>query len=115
MNDIFDVKDKIVLVTGSGRGNGEAIAEGFLTRGAIVYGIEIEFRSDLDHKNYNKILFDVSQLEKIPSLVQEIYSNHQAIDVLINNAGVGLASDVPYSDEIFDQTFQVNLSKVISI
>jgi NAD(P)-dependent dehydrogenase (short-subunit alcohol dehydrogenase family) len=109
VDELFNVKDKIVIVTGSGRGNGEAIADGFLTRGAIVYGIDIEFRSDLEHKNYNKIIFDVSQLDKIPELVQEIYTQNEAIDVLVNNAGVGLASDNPYSDEIFDKTFQVNL------
>ena len=52
------------------------------------------------------IIFDVSQLDKIPELVQEIYTQNEAIDVLVNNAGVGLASDTPYSDEIFDKTFQ---------
>ena len=109
MDELFNVEKKIVVVTGSGRGNGEAIARGFLNRGAVVYGIDIEFTAELDHKNYHKLIFDVSELAKISELVQEIYSQNEAIDVLVNNAGVGLASETPYSDEIFNQTFQVNL------
>ena len=48
MDELFNVQDKIVIVTGSGRGNGEAIAEGFLTRGAIVYGIDKTVLERLD-------------------------------------------------------------------
>jgi NAD(P)-dependent dehydrogenase (short-subunit alcohol dehydrogenase family) len=109
MDELFNVNDKIVIVTGSGRGNGEAIADGFLKRGAIVYGLDIDFETNLEHKNYNKLTFDISLLDKIPELVQDIYSKHGNIDVLINNAGIGLSSSDPYSDDIFDKTFKTNL------
>jgi hypothetical protein len=40
--NIFSVENKVVVVTGSARGNGQAIAEGFLEHGAIVIFLPIE-------------------------------------------------------------------------
>ena len=38
---LFSLKDKVAIVTGAAKGNGKAIAEGFLGAGAIVYFIDI--------------------------------------------------------------------------
>ena len=109
MDDIFNVKNKVIVVTGSGRGNGKAIAEGFLGRGSLVCSIDMNFE-EVHEKcgNFHAIEFDLRALEKIPELVEVIYSKYGTIDVLVNNAGISLSSENPYAEEILDNTLIVN-------
>ncbi|KUF89219.1 hypothetical protein AM588_10002144 [Phytophthora nicotianae] len=37
LNNLFDVKDKVVVITGGGRGIGKMMADGFVQNGAKVY------------------------------------------------------------------------------
>ncbi len=110
MDDIFDVNNKVVVVTGSGRGNGKAIAEGFLQRGSLVCSIDINFEEMPEKcENYYTIDFDLRALAKIPELVKNIYSRYGTIDVLVNNAGISLSGENPYDEEILEKTLSVNL------
>jgi NAD(P)-dependent dehydrogenase (short-subunit alcohol dehydrogenase family) len=110
MNDIFSVNNKVIMVTGGGRGNGKAIVEGFLERGALVCSIDMNFEEMHEKSgNFHAIEFDLRKLTEIPELVKIIYSKYGTIDVLVNNAGVSLSSDNPYAEEILDNTLIVNL------
>jgi len=110
MDGIFNIKSKVVVVTGSGRGNGKAIADGFLKRGSLVCGIDIHFEElEKEYENYFKISFNLEELDKIPELVKIIYNRHRRIDVLINNAGISLSGENPYNEELLEKTLTVNL------
>ncbi|MBF0405783.1 MAG: SDR family oxidoreductase [Candidatus Riflebacteria bacterium] len=109
INNIFDVKKKVVVVSGSGRGNGKAIADAFSERGSYVCFIDKEF--DIipkKKKNHLVIKFDLQNTDKIPDLINEILSKFDRVDVLVNNAGVSLCSQTPYDEEILDKTLSVN-------
>ena len=45
LDQLFSVRDKVVVVTGGSRGLGEMIAAGFLTNGAKGRGGDISLRS----------------------------------------------------------------------
>ena len=67
-----------VLITGTSQGIGKAIAELFLDKGDIVYGIDRD-KASIENKNYTHYVCDIRDTDKLPDI-----SN---IHILINNAG----------------------------
>lgn len=59
-DNIFDIKEKIALITGTSRGIGHVIAKAFLDRGAIVNGISRSGSDLTKHKNYIDYSIDLS-------------------------------------------------------
>ena len=53
MIDLFSVKDKIILVTGAGKGIGEFLAHNLASHSAIVSGIDIKYIYILAEKIFN--------------------------------------------------------------
>ena len=109
INNLFSVKDKVVLVTGGSRGIGEMIAAGFCANGAKVY---ISARSKEVVKETAKritetydsqcigIQSDISNIEGINRLVNEIKSKEDHLDILVNNAGAAWAAPIENFPEI---------------
>lgn len=95
-NNVFS--NKIVLVTGAGRGIGAATAELFALHGAqlvLVSKTESELRkveSQIKAQTPNAITLisarDLSQENEVLSLFQEIEQKFGTLDILINNAGL---------------------------
>lgn len=96
MNDLFSVKGKNVLITGSTRGLGRGLAEGFAAAGAtvIINGrisekveevVEVIHRTGCKAEGY---AFDVSDQAAVKNAVTKMEREVGPIDVLINNAGI---------------------------
>jgi gluconate 5-dehydrogenase len=113
-SDYFSLADRVVVVTGSNRGNGLAIANGLKNVGAMVVRIDLEFDSKL---GTDDIIFDLSNRAGIKNLVGDIAKEYGRIDALVNNAGVSLASKSPYSDDdlTYDKTLSINLHAAFSM
>jgi NAD(P)-dependent dehydrogenase (short-subunit alcohol dehydrogenase family) len=94
------VEDQVVLVTGSTDGIGRRTAHDLARMGATVllHGRsrergEATLREIRDATGNDKLeyyLADFSSLAEVRSLADEVQANHDALDVLINNAGVGV-------------------------
>jgi NAD(P)-dependent dehydrogenase (short-subunit alcohol dehydrogenase family) len=93
------LEDQVILVTGSTDGIGKQTAYGLAQRGAtgLLHGRSQEkggatLREIRDATGNDKLeyyLADFSSLAEVRNLADGVQANHDALDVLINNAGVG--------------------------
>ena len=79
--------NKIIIVTGASSGFGKSIAERLAEHGHTVYGI---CRREMEHNKINYRQGDIRDVERIAQITKEIFEKEERIDVLINNAGMGL-------------------------
>lgn len=110
--------DKVVIVTGSARGIGKAIAVEFANEGAKV--VIADIREEQARETAQKIkemggiaLFiktDVSLQEEVIAMVQKTVATFGRIDVLVNDAGICPFSDfLDISVDMWDKVVGVNL------
>lgn len=82
---------KTAVITGASSGIGRITAEYFSDRGYKVYGTaRREFNSD----KFTSVKCDVNDYEAMKAVFEDIYKKEGQIDVLINNAGFGIAGAV---------------------
>lgn len=122
--EIFDVKDKVVLVTGAATGLGEGYAHIFAESGCKVACADInkakveQTAEDIKAEGGEATAFfvDVTKRESIDQLVKGILNVYGRIDVLVNNAGVEhIEPFVEVSEEHYDFITGVNLKGVFFV
>lgn len=100
----MNITNKIVLITGANRGIGQALVNEALKRGAKrVYAA---VRSDLQHpdKRVTTLKLDVTNVSQIKQAAGKV----DALDVLVNNAGIALYDDLSKA-AVLEQQLAVNL------
>ena len=108
---MFELKDKVVLITGATGGIGGAIAEQMKNAGAtvVVTGRNLEKLSSFGEE-FIKIQSDLSAEGAAEKLVADTIEKAGRIDVLINNAGITKDTlMMRMSDEQFDDVINTNL------
>ena len=118
--NLFDLKGKTALVTGSTDGLGKAIAYGLGKANATII---VNGRSSIEKLNQNVELLrneginaygylsDVTVESEVLELIRKIESEVGPIDILVNNAGVNFRAvleDMPVED--FRQNIHINLT-----
>lgn len=112
---------KKAIITGGASGLGYAIATEFVRRGisVILIGRNLERLQEAEKKlgeNCQSFSFDLTELDKIESLVEEIEKKAGSIDILVNNAGIHLKKPMlEVSNEEFQKVIHTNLTAVFAL
>lgn len=98
---------QVVIITGASQGIGYNLSLYLKHKGYIVYGLS---RSKITNKNINYIKCDLEDENNIKSAINEIYNKEKRIDILINNAGIGISGSIEASsiDDV-KKIFNVNV------
>lgn len=83
--------NKIIVITGASSGFGKATAELLSQRGNKVYGIS---RRPMEHPQISYMQGDVRDAASVGACVERIIEKEGRIDVLINNAGMGIGGSL---------------------
>jgi 3-oxoacyl-[acyl-carrier protein] reductase len=116
------LNNRVALVTGGSRGIGQAIAVSLAEAGAA---IAVNYREKAaEARNVVETIrraggramavgADVSQAAEVAGMMAAIESELGSVDVLVNNAGIGLVRTVDeLTEDDFDRTIAVNLKSV---
>ncbi|MGX1856661.1 SDR family NAD(P)-dependent oxidoreductase [Dietzia sp. NPDC055340] len=109
--------DRVILITGAGRGQGLAHAEAAAASGAIVQMTDVD--GERGEKEANRLRaagldatfhhLDVSDAQEWTSVVTDVIDRHGRIDGLVNNAGISLGGTVlDTTPEIWNAVIGVN-------
>ncbi len=112
----MDPRGKTVIVTGASAGIGQALARAFVAAGAnvVLAARNLEalqlLAKELGQEQTLVVPTDVTRREQVDALVGRTVERFGRLDVLVNNAGIGMMSTVADLDpDEFLQLFQVNL------
>lgn len=111
LDELFDLKDKIVLITGGGGVLAGAIGEGFINAGSkvILAGRRMENTSanakriDESGDRAEAIVMDALNKTEITEVCKKIVDKYERIDILINAAGGNMkGATVSPGESVFD-------------
>ncbi len=119
--DVEELKGKLVLVTGGGRGIGRSIALAFAAQGSRVV-ITGRNQATLDDVAYEirhlgakakalPLPCDITRKQEVESLNREVTRRLGAVQILVNNAGIAPAvSFLEMDDRLWEEVLKVNLT-----
>jgi NAD(P)-dependent dehydrogenase (short-subunit alcohol dehydrogenase family) len=118
---MFDLQQKVAIVTGAGSGIGAAVSKLFAARGAHVAALDLDRpaaertaaairqaggRASAHHCN-------VADRAGVDDVFRQLASDHPRLDILVNNAGISHIGTIEQTTpEDFDRLFSVNVRGV---
>ena len=100
---------KVVLITGGSSGIGKCVGEYLSAKGFVVYGTSRNPKQ-IDNHLFKLVALDVNSTESIKNAIDEVVLAEGQLDILINNAGMGITGPIeetPTNEmrKVFDTNF----------
>jgi len=125
INNLFDVKGKVVVITGGARGIGLMIAQGFVANGAkvIISSRSAETCEEAVHA-LNKmgpgtcyaIPGNLSKDAECKRVAEEIAKKEKFVHILVNNAGANWGEALAtYPDSAWDRVLSLNVKSIFHL
>lgn len=106
-------KKLTIVITGTSSGIGLALAEFFGKKGHAVYGLS---RKQTQSPYFTSLAVDITDGEQIQSALGTVLSREPRIDVLINNAGMGMVGAVEdASASEIERLFRLNVTGAVQM
>ncbi|WMN89211.1 SDR family oxidoreductase [Vibrio parahaemolyticus] len=115
----MELMNKTAIVTGAAGGIGQAIVGKLREQGANVLAVDISQQSldvykDADTKSLKTFSADVTDFQQVEAMVNYAVAEFGKLDIMINNAGIGLAKPLLEHDPVedFEPVSKVNQNGV---
>ncbi len=116
LHDIFNFKNKVILITGCNGQVGRELCNLYCNLDAKVYGIDIQKKSSVKGLDINYIQTDLNIERKIKISLEKIFKKEKKVDVIINNAAESIFSNYKKrTEKEIAKIFNINSSAIIKI
>lgn len=117
LQDLFSLEGRVALVTGGSRGIGKMFVEGLLAAGCARVYISArkveQMEATIAEFGEDKVIgipADLSQMDGMQHLADEIAKREDKLDILINNAGAAWGQDyLEFSEAGWHRTMDLNV------
>jgi 2-deoxy-D-gluconate 3-dehydrogenase len=119
--DLFRLDGNVALVTGVGRGLGQAMAIGLAEAGADIAGLyhtcyeETQTQVEALGRHFLPVQCDLSKasVDQLNQVIDQVVRELGRLDILVNNAGIiRRAPALDFSEQDWDDVMQVNLKSL---
>ncbi len=122
---LFDLTDRVALVTGGSKGLGKAMATAFAEAGAdviITSRHEAELQSTMAEiakttgAKLSYVVADMTDREAVKALIEKALASRGRVDILVNNAGGNEPQAIDeVTDESWDRIVELNLTSCMEL
>ncbi|MDR2930173.1 MAG: SDR family oxidoreductase [Propionibacteriaceae bacterium] len=111
---LIDLTGKVAVITGAARGIGRAMADRLVAEGATVIGWDLAWPDS--GVGFDHMVVDVTRPESVADAVAAVVAAHERLDIVVNNAGIGLDTVVvDLAESTWRKVIDVNLNGVFNV